>query len=99
MRDWWQGTNGRWVSMGVFSDGAYGTPEGVMYSFPITCEKKKWTIVQVTVVAPTCGCAVMLEAETPESRDAKLSHVPLLCPGCPMSLAHPLGQGRDKVED
>jgi malate dehydrogenase len=46
MRDWWQGTNGRWVSMGVFSDGAYGTPEGVMYSFPITCEKKKWTIVQ-----------------------------------------------------
>merc|ERR1712228_1074652 len=24
-----------WASMGVFSDGSYGTPEGVMFSFPI----------------------------------------------------------------
>jgi malate/lactate dehydrogenase len=48
MRDWWQGTSGRWVSMGVHSDGSYGTPEGVMYSFPCTCENKKWTIVQVS---------------------------------------------------
>ncbi|CAG0916037.1 unnamed protein product [Notodromas monacha] len=46
MRDWWQGTDGRWVSMGVFSDGSYGTPAEVMYSFPVTCANKKWTIVQ-----------------------------------------------------
>ena len=26
----------RWASMGVFSDGSYGTPEGVMFSFPVT---------------------------------------------------------------
>lgn len=35
-----------WVSMGVFSDGSYGTPEGIMFSFPVTIKDKKWTIVQ-----------------------------------------------------
>jgi malate dehydrogenase len=46
MKDWWQGTGDRWVSMGVFSDRSYKTPEGVMYSFPCTCKDKKWSIVQ-----------------------------------------------------
>ena len=32
--------------MGVFSDGSYGTPEGVMFSFPVTIVDKKWSIVQ-----------------------------------------------------
>merc|ERR1711890_68667 len=35
-----------WVSMGVFSDGSYGTPEGVMFSFPVTIKDGKWSIVQ-----------------------------------------------------
>jgi len=37
---------GQYVSMGVFSDGSYDTPKGVMFSFPITIKDKKWTIVQ-----------------------------------------------------
>ena len=32
--------------MGVFSDGSYGTPEGVMFSFPVKIQDRKWTIVQ-----------------------------------------------------
>jgi malate dehydrogenase len=36
-----------WVSMGVFSDGSYGTPEGVMFSFPVTTKEGRWAIVQV----------------------------------------------------
>ena len=32
--------------MGVFSDGSYGTPEGVMFSFPITISGGKWSIKQ-----------------------------------------------------
>ena len=32
--------------MGVFSDGSYGTPEGVMFSFPVQIKDRKWTIVQ-----------------------------------------------------
>jgi len=47
MRDWWNGTpEGTWVSMGVFSDGSYNTPVGVMFSFPVRCSKGTWTIVQ-----------------------------------------------------
>merc|ERR1719210_657665 len=47
MKDWWHGTkDGEHVSMGVFSDGSYGTPEGVMFSFPITISGGKWSIKQ-----------------------------------------------------
>ena len=37
---------GKWVSMGVFSDGSYGIPKDIIYSFPVKCEKGKWSIVQ-----------------------------------------------------
>jgi len=48
MKSWFSGTpDGEFVSMGVFSDGSYGTAEGVMFSFPITIAKDgKWSIVQ-----------------------------------------------------
>merc|ERR1712179_29971 len=46
MRSIFQGTGDNFVSMGVFSDGSYGTPEGVMFSFPITIKDGKWSIVQ-----------------------------------------------------
>merc|ERR1711887_457143 len=46
MKSIFQGTGDNFVSMGVFSDGSYGTPEGVMYSFPVKITDKKWTIVQ-----------------------------------------------------
>jgi hypothetical protein len=39
---------GSWVSMGVYSDGSYGQPEGLIYSFPVTCKDGKWSIVQVS---------------------------------------------------
>jgi len=37
MRDWIHGTAGRWVSMGVPSDGSYGIPEGLVCGVPVTC--------------------------------------------------------------
>jgi malate dehydrogenase len=43
--DWVSGTDGRWVSMGVPSDGSYGIPEGLICGFPCTCADGKWTIV------------------------------------------------------
>jgi malate dehydrogenase len=47
MRDWLFGTPGdEWVSMGVPSDGSYGIPEGVIYSYPCTCRDGNWEIVQ-----------------------------------------------------
>jgi malate dehydrogenase len=43
MRDWATGTNGGWISMGVYSAGnSYGIDEGLIYSFPITCENGEW---------------------------------------------------------
>jgi len=36
IRDWMLGTSGRWVTMGVPSDGSYGIPEGIMYGVPVT---------------------------------------------------------------
>lgn len=46
MRDWALGTNGQIVSMGIPSDGSYGIAEGLIYSFPVTCENGEYTIVQ-----------------------------------------------------
>jgi malate dehydrogenase len=36
VRDWVLGTNGKWVSMGLPSDGDYGVPEDVMFGVPVT---------------------------------------------------------------
>lgn len=46
VRDWVLGSNGKWVTMGVPSDGSYGIPEGVVYGFPVTTENGEYTIVQ-----------------------------------------------------
>jgi malate dehydrogenase len=47
MRDWIGGTpDGDWVSMVVPSDGSYGIPEGLMYSFPVTISGGRYEIVQ-----------------------------------------------------
>lgn len=47
MRDWWQGTaDGEFVSMAVVSDGSYGVPKDIVFSFPVQVRNKVWTIVQ-----------------------------------------------------
>lgn len=46
MRDWALGTDGKTVSMGIPSDGSYGISEGLVYSFPVTCSKGEYQIVQ-----------------------------------------------------
>jgi malate dehydrogenase len=35
MRDWFQGSDGRIVSMAIPSEGWYGVPEGLVFSFPV----------------------------------------------------------------
>jgi malate dehydrogenase len=46
VRDWVLGSNGKWVTMGVPSDGSYGIPETVMYGFPCTTANGKYEIVK-----------------------------------------------------
>ena len=45
MRDWWQGSNGRIVSVALPSEGWYGVPEGIVFSFPCRCENGEIIVI------------------------------------------------------
>jgi len=36
----------KWTSMAVMSDGSYGVPKEIIFSFPVNCKDGKWQIVQ-----------------------------------------------------
>ncbi len=46
VRDWVLGTNSRWVTMGVASDGNYGVPEEVIYGVPVICAGGRYEVVK-----------------------------------------------------
>jgi malate dehydrogenase len=46
MRDWAMGTQGKWVTMGVPSNGEYGIPKDVMFGFPVTTAGGEYRIVE-----------------------------------------------------
>jgi len=46
VRDWMLGSGGRWVTMGVPSDGSYGIPRDVMYGVPVTTSAGDYTRVE-----------------------------------------------------
>ncbi|MEC8619046.1 MAG: malate dehydrogenase [Pseudomonadota bacterium] len=70
MRDWVLGTDSV-VSMGVYSDGSYGVAEGLIYSFPVTCQGGDWSIVQgVEINGFSQEKIDATETELTEERDA-----------------------------
>ena len=70
MRDWALGTDNV-VSMGVYSDGSYGVAEGLIYSFPVTCQGGDWNIVQgIEVNGFSQEKMDATETELAEERDA-----------------------------
>jgi malate dehydrogenase len=46
MHDWILGTNGKWVTMGIPSDGSYEIPAETMYGFPVTCDNGEYTMIK-----------------------------------------------------
>lgn len=46
MRDWALGTNGKWVTMGVPSNGEYGIPKDVIFGYPVTTENGEYKIIE-----------------------------------------------------
>jgi len=46
VHDWVLGTNGKWVTMGIPSDGSYGIPKDVMYGVPVTCANGEYTRIE-----------------------------------------------------
>jgi malate dehydrogenase len=46
MRDWALGSKGKWVTMGIASDGQYGIPKDVIFGFPVTTENGEYKLVE-----------------------------------------------------
>jgi len=47
VQTWYHGTTaGDWISMGIPSTGAYGSPDGVIFSYPVTVSKGQISIVE-----------------------------------------------------
>jgi malate dehydrogenase len=46
VRDWVNGSNGEWVTMGIPSDGSYGIPQDVMYGMPVITTNGTYTLVR-----------------------------------------------------
>jgi malate dehydrogenase len=46
VRDWVLGSHGKWVTMGIASDGSYGIPKDVMYGVPVICNNGKYERVK-----------------------------------------------------
>ncbi len=46
MRDWVLGSNGKWVTMGIPSDGQYGIPKDTMFGFAVTCAGGEYKVVE-----------------------------------------------------
>ena len=46
IRDWVLGTHGRWVTMGIPSDGSYGIPEDIVFGFPVTCANGEYSMIR-----------------------------------------------------
>jgi malate dehydrogenase len=72
VRSWQYGTaRGDWVSMGVPSEGAYGAPVGVIYSYPVTIADGLYRIVEGLDLSPfdrqklaETGAELLKERET-----------------------------------
>jgi len=71
-RDWLTGSPADdWVSMAVVSDGSYGVPEDLIYSYPVTTSNGDWKIVQGLEIDDfSRGRMDATAAELVEERDA-----------------------------
>lgn len=72
MRDWWKGTDGRIVSMAIPSQGWYGVPKGLVFSFPVTIDASGTvTVVEGLPIDDFCQSKIDENAAAlSEERDA-----------------------------
>jgi len=77
MRNWAMGSNGQWVSMGVFSKGnPYGVDEDLIFAFPIVCANGDWQIVPgLEISAYSREMIKKTEAELQGERAAVADHI------------------------
>lgn len=76
IHDWVKGCDD-WVSMGIPSDGSYGIPEGLIYSFPITIQEGKTKIVQGLEISTWSRERMTItQNELEQERDAVMELLP-----------------------
>ena len=70
IHDWVLGTEGKWVTMGVPSDGAYGIPADTLFGFPVTCADGEYTVIKdLPIDAFSQQCIDKTLAELNEEKD------------------------------
>ncbi len=75
VRDWVLGSNGKWVTMGIPSDGSYGIPEGVMFGFAVTTQNGEYTMVRDLPVDDFSRKAIDKTLAELEEERAGVSHL------------------------
>jgi len=76
MRDWALGTNGRWVTMGIPSDGSYAIPQDVVYGVPVTTAGGEYA--RVTGLAIDEFSRAKMDATLKELEEERAGVSPLL---------------------
>ncbi len=70
MHDWALGTAGKWVTMGVSSNGEYGIPKDVIFGYPVTCAGGEYKLIEgLPIDAFSQECIDKTLAELLEERD------------------------------
>jgi len=75
MRDWALGSNGKWVTMGIPSNGDYGIPKDVMFGFPVTTKDGKYEIVKGLEIDAFSQERINLTLKELQEEQAGVSHL------------------------
>ena len=75
MRDWALGTNGKWVTMGIPSDGQYGIPQDTMFGFAVTCANGEYKLVEGLPVDEFSQAAINKTLKELQEEQAGVSHL------------------------
>ena len=75
IHDWWLGTDGKWVTMGIPSDGAYGIPEETMFGFPVTCENGEYKLVEGLEIDDFSRERINISLQELEEEKAGVAHL------------------------
>lgn len=75
VRDWVLGSQDRWVTMGIASDGSYGIPEGVMFGFPVTTKNGEYAMVRDLPIDDFSRAAINKTLNELEEERAAVAHL------------------------
>jgi malate dehydrogenase len=75
MRDWALGSNGKWVTMGIPSDGQYGIPKDTLFGFPVTTQNGEYKVVEGLAIDAFSQERINLTLKELEEEKAGVAHL------------------------